>query len=510
MSADSGQPLATRTLRGVFWAYGSYAGGRVLVLVATAILARLLTPADFGLVALALVFTAFLETLSDLGMTQALVIVDEDDVEEKAQTVFVVSLGVGLALMLAVGALGPAASAFFDQSELVAMMPALGANLFLKSLGTTHYVLAQKRLQFQKRTAAELADVIVRGLTGIGLAIAGFGAWSLVIGYLAGTVAMNLTLWIVVRWRPTFRPRREHLRGVLRFGGALTGVRIISAALGVGDDLIVGRVLGTTALGLYTIAYRLPELLIFQTSLVAGEVLFPAMATLDRKGLARAFLTSLRYALMVGLPLAVGLGVLAEPVILAVFGDKWEDAIPAMRVMALWALVSPIAVIIGTAYKATDRVDLLLKLAIPQALVLIPALIVLADRGIVVVAACQAVVAIVAAIVGMIVATRMLHVTALDLWRAGWPPAAAALGLAATLLGVEWLELSPWPALALAVVVGSAVYLGLLWLFARDTLRHFFATALAQGGPGPDAPPLDELPAVEQRLGAAPGPTGQP
>jgi PST family polysaccharide transporter len=469
--------VGTRALRGMFWAYGSYVGGRALVLVSTAILARILTPADFGVVAIAVVFIGFLETMSDLGMTQALIVVAKDELFEKAETVWAVSVSLGAVVGLAVSALGPLAASFFHQPKLTLIMPILGVNTLLKALGTTHFVLAQKELDFRLRTGAELADVVTRGTAGIALALAGAGVWSLVLGYLVGTMAMNIVLWVRVRWWPKLKPKRAHLRGLFKFGGALTVVALLGAVLGYSDDLIVGRALGASDLGLYSIAYRLPELLIVNLSLVAGQVLFPAMATIDRSALPSAFLTALRYGLMVGLPLTAALVVLAEPVTLAFFGERWRDAAPAMQVMALWAMLSPINIMIGTAYKAMSRVDILVKIAVPQTAVLIPALLFFVHDGIVAVAACQAVVMTSFTLIAIGVATRMLDVTLRQIGEASRPAVIAAAGLAAVLVLIERSIAEPWLALVVGVVIGGAVYVGLLWLVAPDAMRELVARA---------------------------------
>ena len=486
MSPAGGSSLSARTLKGMFWAYGSYVGGRALVLVSIAILARLLTPGDFGLVALALAFIAFFETLRDLGVTQALILTDEEEVEARAETAWVASLVIGLVLSVGVAALGPVAAAYFDEPQMVAVLPALGLNFLLRAIGATHYALAQKRLDFRTRTAAEFADVLCRGTVGIGLALAGAGVWSLIVGYLVGTLAMNVALWRLVPWRPSYRPRREHLHQLLSFGGALTGLNFVAAIINAADDLIVASALGTVALGFYGLAYRIPRLLIINLSLVAGQVLFPAMASLSAAARPAAFVRSLRYALMVGLPLTAGLAVFAEPMVVAVFGEKWRGAGPAMQVMALWTLMSPISVVIGTAYKSMGRADLLLKLAIPQALLLVGAIVIFVDLGIVAVAACQAVLAFVSALIGMVIATRMLDATARSLWGAIWPPAVAAIGLTAVLVPFERAVESPWPAIVGGAAIGALVYPALLWLVARDTLRELIATArLGRTAPGP-------------------------
>jgi PST family polysaccharide transporter len=158
--------LSRRTMIGMAWAYGSYAGGRVLVLVATAILARLLTPDDFGLVALALTFTGFLDMLKDFGVAEALVVTDEEEVEDKAETAFVIMQFGGLFVFGVTVLLGPVAAGFYDEPELRWMLPALGLTFVLRSLGATHYALAQKRLDFRARTVAEMADVVGARLHG--------------------------------------------------------------------------------------------------------------------------------------------------------------------------------------------------------------------------------------------------------------------------------------------------------------------------------------------------------
>ncbi len=309
-SADPG--IASRTLKGMAWAYGSYVGGRILVLISTAVLARLLTPEDFGLVALAITLMAFLDGVVDLGFSTALVIQREDELEDWAETVFVGSVAIGFVLTCVVVALSPLGASFFGAPELVGIASALGCNFFLRTLGSTHYAIAQKRMDFRARTSAESADVLIRGLVGIGLAVAGFGAWSLVIGYLVGTVAMNVTLWRMVPWRPRLRPQRAHLRELSGFGGTISAVSVAATFIAHVDYLFVGRVLGASALGLYTLGFRLPELIVLNISLVASQVLFPAFSSMAPEDLGRAFRISLRYTLMLSLPLAVGLIVLAE------------------------------------------------------------------------------------------------------------------------------------------------------------------------------------------------------
>jgi O-antigen/teichoic acid export membrane protein len=477
MRPDSSESIASRTLRGAAWAYGSYLGGRLLVLASTAILARLLTPAEFGLVALALIFIALLETVSDLGVGQALVIVRED-VLEHAETAFTLSVLLGAGLACATAAIAPLAALFFGERTLVALLPVLGGNFLLRSLGTTHYALAQRRMDFRSRTAAELTEVAVRGVVGIALAVAGLGAWSLVLGYLAGSLALTAVLWALVPWRPSFTLRRERVRGLWRFGGALTALDAIAAVIANVDYVFVGRILGTASLGLYSLGFRLPELMILNLSVVAGQVLFPAFAALDSRALGDAFVASLRFTLMVAAPAAVGLAVLAEPLTLAFFGDQWRDAIPVMQVLTLYALGVAAGIPAGSAYKAVGLVRTLLALAIPRAGLLVAALALFGSRGIAAVATCQAAVAVAFAAVGIALASRLLGVAVGRLWGAAWPSLAAATGMIAVLVPLERAIGRPWPAVLAGALGGGLAYVALLCAFDRPSLKRLVATAL--------------------------------
>jgi lipopolysaccharide exporter len=465
----------------MLWAYGSYIGGRMMTLVATAILARLLTPNEFGLVALAIAFMLLLETLSDLGVSQALVIVKEDKELEHAETVFVWGIVIGVIFSALTAALSPLAASFFDKPELSGLLAVIGLRFFIRSLGATHFALAQKWMDFRSRTAGQLGDVTTRGLAQIAFAIAGFGAWSLVIGYLIGNCVWVVVMWTMVRWRPKLKPQRVHLAPMLSFGGKLTGVNVLTAIETSMDKFFIGRALAATQLGLYTLAFRLPELLIQNLSVVAGQVLFPAFAAVDRERLGHAFSLSFRYTLMVALPMAAGLAVLADPFVLALFGDKWADAAPAMQVLTVYSLAIAISIPGGTVLKVTNRAGVLLVVSIPEAILLVVALAMFTDNGIVAVAACMAAVMGLTALVTTVVGMRIIGIGAREVWEASWAPLLAAAGMAAVLLPIEQGISSPWLAILAGGVAGGVTYLGLLFLFARDSLLKLRDTALARG-----------------------------
>jgi PST family polysaccharide transporter len=471
MAKNTSHSIGTRTLRGMLWSYGSFAGVRFASLITTAILARLLAPSQFGLIALAMTFMAFLDMLQGLGVSDALVVATEHQLQGEADTAFVVSVTSGLALWVVAAALGPVAASLFHQPRLVEVMPALGLTFFLYGIAGTHYALAMKQLDFRSRTAAELADAVVRGAVGIALALAGAGVWSLIAGYIAGTSAMTVVVWRMVDWRPRWKLKREHLRRLLGFGGSLTGVGIMGAFLAQFDNGVVGRVLGATQLGFYSIANRLPYLFIISLAAASGQVLFPAFATLDGAEMRRGFLLALRYTGAIALPLTATLIVLAEPLTVAVFGPRWRPAIAATQVMCLWALMSPISMVCGNVLKSRGRAFLLFMLAIPQAAALVIGSILLVHQGIVAVAWVQAGIAIVAQVLTLWISYRIVDLTLRPVLAAIGPPVLASGALAAVLFAIQRQIADAWLAIAIGGVAGGLLYLGLM----RVLMPGFFS-----------------------------------
>ncbi len=464
------------------WAYSSYVGGRVLILVSTAILARLLTPEDFGLVALAITFMALLDGLADLGLGSALIIQPEDELYERAETAFAGTVTIGLVLSVTVAALSPLVASFFNDAELQPIAAALGANFFLRALGATPYAIAQKTLDFRTRTAAELANVVVRGSVGVALALAGFGAWSLVIGYLVGTVALDITVWKLVAWRPKFQPKLSHLREMLGFGGKISAVSLMATAIANIDYVLIGRVLGAASLGLYTLGFRLPELIILNLSVVMGRVLFPAYSAVDRASLNRALLISQRYNMMFALPLTIGLVILAQPMILGLFGEQWRDSIVPMQLLSVYAFMVTVGIPAGTVFKATGRAGVLLILAVVRFVLVAGLIAVVVTRGIDAVALVQAGAAFLNEIAGLALASRFLGVPAIGIWRSTWPSIAAGALMIPPLVAVERLIDPYWPAMIVGGLVGAAVYLGAMLLISPDSLRYLRAKMFPESG----------------------------
>jgi len=424
--------LGTTAAKAVLWNYVSFAAGKVLVLVTMAVLARLLTPEDFGIVGFATLVVAYLAVLKDLGLGAAL-IQRRDDVEESAETVFVANLVLGAILTTGVALAAPLVAGFFREPLVTPLLRVLSFTFILEALGSIQLVLLRRNMDFRRKLIPDVGRSVVKGVVSIAAAATGFGVWALVWGQLAGVIASVILSWTVLPWHPRLRIHRHLLPSLMRFGGPLIITDIQYAIWANLDYVVVGRLLGDTALGVYTLAYRLPELLVQSVWRVLAQAVFPFFSSIQRDLalLRKGFLATIRYTQVVIVPLCFGLFIAAEPAVGALFGDQWNAAVPVLRLMAVFSLVGSIGVNAGDVYKALGRSDVLAKLAIIELVALVPSLIIGAHHGIVGVAWAHAIVAALDTSVRLVVATRMVHTTGREIWHQIRPSLFAGAWLAA-------------------------------------------------------------------------------
>jgi O-antigen/teichoic acid export membrane protein len=297
-------------------------------------------------------------------------------------------------------------------------------------------------------------------------------------------VALDVAIWWMVGWRPRFEPKLSHLREMLGFGGKISAVSVLATMIANVDYVFIGRVLGAASLGLYTLGFRLPELIILNLSVVASEVLFPAYSAVERGSLNRAVLISQRYNMMLALPLMVGLVTLGRPIVLGLFGDQWVGSIDAMQILAVYSFMVTVGLPAGLVFKATGRAGVLLALAVVRFALLVGLIAALVNRGINAVAFAQAGVAFLNEIAGLALASYFLKISVVSIWRSIWPSIASAALMALPLVAVERLIHANWPAIIVGSVAGAAIYLGAIALISPDSLRYLRAKML------PGRPPL--------------------
>lgn len=472
---DAKTNFAAETLRGTFWTYAAYFSGKLLVFISTVILARLLTKDDFGVVGYALVTISFLDVLSDLGVGPALIYERENP--KTADTAFWLGLAVGVGLFILAWLIAPLAGLYFKDMRAVPVIRVLALTFPLSALSNIHDSLLRKHLAFKNRFIPDFARAVGKGVFSVLLAAFGFGAWSLILGQLAGTAVTVLAYWKVLPWRPSFNFVSNTARSLLSYGISIVSVDTLAMLLLNVDYLFVGRFMGAAALGVYSLAFRIPDLLITQFCNVISKVIFPVYVKMrdESRNLARGFLMTMQYVSIVTVPLGIGLALVSEPFVLTFLTEKWVEAIPVMQAISIYALLFSLSYNAGSLYKAQGHPEILTRLALVRLALLVPALYWATARigTIAAVGWTHAAVALLAGLLNLYVAGRMINTSFRTLLEALRPAVVSGLMMTlAVLLALNWSAAAP-PLVQLlaASAVGAAVY-GMTLLLQ---LQNFFS-----------------------------------
>jgi O-antigen/teichoic acid export membrane protein len=343
--------MTHRTMSGMFWLLSGSGVQAVLRVAVIVVMARLLGPADFGLVAGALVLIDFVEVFSDLGM--GLVIVQRDKLEERhVRTGFTLSALMGLAFGAGIWLAAPALSQLMRMEGLTPVLRAMAIVFPVDSLSLVASALLQRDLQFRTLARVSVAAYVVGyGVVGVTLAFAGFGVWALVYAYLAQTLFVSVALLVV---RP--HPKRLHfdrasLKEMTYMGAGFSAAQIFNYVALKGDNAVVGRWLGAGALGVYTRAYGLMTMSVTTFGSAFDRVMFPSLAKMqhERERLAVAFRRGTALITLVILPLSAVMFVLAPEVIEVLLGPKWSEVVVPFQVLA-------VGMLFRTSYKVSSSV----------------------------------------------------------------------------------------------------------------------------------------------------------
>ena len=480
------QPIETRIVRSSGWVAIGFGGAQVLTLLSMLVLARLLEPAAFGLLALTWVFLTLLEQVQASGLGAALVY-RRADLEASAASVLVYSPVLALVLYGATFGLAPVLAGWFDAPALTSVLRVMGVLLLIRSLSIVPAALLERELDFRSIAKAELAGALTQVGLAVGLAVAGAGVWSLVAGYLAGFTIQGALLWALVPWRPS--PRNASwsiLREMIGYGRFVGAAHIVNLVNRTFDNVVVGRVLGTAALGLYAVSFRIASSPANVISQILGRAMFSAYSQLrgDLAACRHAYVLNLQRVTLLALPLSVTLTVAAEPIVLGILGPRWLDAVPALRILAVYGLVKSLAATCGAVWLGRGRPqnDLIAQSA--HAVLLVPAVLLLTPPfGLVGAACAMLLVDVLTGLPALLVTMRMLELRPAAAVRALAPALLCSLLLAGALALLLPAQdaLPAAAALALVVGAGAVVYAVATAVFARKLVVPIWASLRGAG-----------------------------
>lgn len=360
---EPGDTLSQRVVRGGFWVFALRIASRVLTLIRTIVLARLLAPSDFGLMGIALLAMSALETFSQTGF-QATLIQKREDIEDYLDTAWTVSALRGLVLFAILYLAAPYIALLFDSPAAAPIMQVIGMSMLLNGLTNIGVIYFQKELEFNKRFVYQLSGTTADLVVAITAVLLLRSVWALVFGHLTGNLVRFVMSYLIYPYRPRVRFEAGKAKDLYGFGRWVLGSSILMFLLTQGDDALVGKVLGATALGFYQMAYRLSNLPATEISHAISQITFPAYSKLQDNPLKlrEAYLKTLQFTAFISIPLAGAIFILAPEFTKIFLGEKWMLTVPAMQALALWGLIRSIGATMGPVFQSTGKPEILTRL----------------------------------------------------------------------------------------------------------------------------------------------------
>lgn len=348
------QAIGHRMAKGAAWMVLFKLLERCLGLASTVVLARLLVPADFGIVALAMAVSGALEILTSFSFDLALIQNREAD-RQHYDTAWTFNILAGAFLAAAMAALGKPASAFFSEPRVEGIMYFLALCFFIQSFANIGTIAFQKELELHKEFRLGLAKKIVQVAVGVSLAFYFRNYWALLFGTLAARVS---GVWLSYALHP-YRPRFSLVAAndLFHFSKWMFLSNIIVFIASRGTDFVIGRLAGASALGLYTVAYEVSNLPTTELVYPMTKAIFPGYVKVihDKERFRSMFLDVLRVTALVAMPIGLLIVVFAKPVVLILLGQKWIDAVPLVQVLAIYGIIRALQAGTGAVYLASGR-----------------------------------------------------------------------------------------------------------------------------------------------------------
>ena len=467
--------MHNRIRSGLAWKVASQVFRQLSRVAVVVILARLLTPAEYGVAAMVLVFSTLVLIFTDLALGAALVQREELS-ERDRSTVFWTSVTAGVGFTFLGIALSWPLAAFYGEPEVQPLFAVMSVSFLVTALGTAHSALLNREMRFKSLELRMMAGTFVGGVVGIAVAYAGYGAWAIIWQQLAIAAVSTAFLWLFSPWRPRFIFSGASLRSLGGFSANVFGTRVLFYMNRKLDHMLIGRFLGASALGAYAVAYNVMLMPLSRIAQPVVEVLFPAMSRIqdDRKRMAAMWLRANRMIGAISIPAMVGLMIVAPEFVATLFGSRWEEAVPVIQILAWVGLLQSLQRLNSSVLQACDRTGTLLRYSIVVLLASVVAFVGGLHWGIVGVATGYAISSTLVEPYYAWITARVLDVPLADYARSLAGVAQATAGMAAVVLAAKvWLvspELAAGLRLAIFVALGLGSY-GLLAAWRAPELR---------------------------------------
>lgn len=474
-----------KTIRGIGWSTVNQVVQQTLRFVIGVILARLLSPREFGLVAMITVITNFAVIFSEFGLSSALI--QKQDAEQiHYSSAFWLNFIIGILLTLILIICSPLIAEFYNEPILRPLTIFISFNFLISSLNIMQNTLLTKSLDFRTLSIVRITSVSIAGALAIVMAISGFGVWSLAVQSVSGSIITLMLMWRLSTWRPIFKFNWSAIKELLGFSINLMGTQTYNYWTRNLDNLLIGRFLGSGPLGIYNRAYNIMLFPLNNVSRVISRVMFPSMSMIqkDKARVKKIYLQVTRSIALITFPLMSGLFVTADSFVIAVFGQQWEQMIPILRIFCFLSMEQSITTLNGNLFLSQGRADIQFKMGLVLKSIVIIGIVVGLRWGVIGVAIGYAITSIICIYPSVSIAGSLINLTFAELVKNLTGVFACCILMAVLIKGLDVVLLvnySHAARLAIQVLCGIALFYTLIHFFrvqAYLEVRHLVSEKL--------------------------------
>lgn len=352
----------SKIVTGVLWRFGEKVTAQMVSFMVSIVLARLLLPNDYGIVAIVNIFISIAEVFVTSGLGTALIQKKDAD-ETDFSTVFWCNIALSICLYVIVFVLSPLIASFYNISSLTAVLRVFSLRLPISAINSIQNAYVSRKMDFKKFFFATLIGTIISAIVGIVMAYKGFGVWALVAQYLTNSTIDTIALFVIVNWRPQLKFSLKRAKPLVSYGWKVLATDLLGVIFNQLNALIIGKEYTSEDLAYYTQGKKIPDLINSNIGSTLCAVLFPAMSlSNDREEIKHIRRKSLKMIEYVMFPLMLGLIVVADKMILVLMTEKWMFAVPYVRITCLSAIIGTLGTTLIQEVKAIGRSDITLKM----------------------------------------------------------------------------------------------------------------------------------------------------
>ena len=460
--------LKQKAIRGVFWSAVQSWGQQAISFLVFAILARLLTPETFGLIALAGVFLAFVEVFLDQGFSTA--IVQRKEIEsEHLDTAFWTNLAIGIFMTGASIAAADFIGTLFKQPDIAPIICWLSLSFIIRALSAVQDGIFRRNLAFKTLAIRSLIAVIGGGIVGISMAFVGFGVWSLVGQRLSSSIVQIIVIWWASDWRPKLRFSQKHFFELFSFGINIVGINILTFVIRQSDNLLIGYFLGPVALGYYNLAYRILQVTTQVFVGVISKIALPLFSRLQQEPekMRQVFYQAVNASNVIAFPIFLGISILAPEIVIVLFSEKWLPSVPVIQILNLIGILYAGFYFNGPLIMAVGKPSWKLGLDFFKALGYLTAFMITVKWGIIAVATGYVTTGYLMSIVTVWVIKKLINIDLITYLRQYIAPLSGSLVMVFAILVTKYfldMLVNSYILLTISTVIGAAIYISIIWI----------------------------------------------